>query len=314
MSRESAITPKHEVTHEPEVEQLLKFGTTEYGDLEDLLVSIEEELLRLPVPHQQRKHYEEQELSLQISDRVWMRQSKDGAVLECMAVTQIHCLTFLNGTAECFLALNDLGLLKQAPAYASDADEEDWMEITDYHFHQCVREAEFVDHRLIKFCPLDACRVELVRYRTASLRCGEPPLSVKALVIVQGACVELQVFLNVLSSFPSPTETVCENVVLQVPFPGDWVKVPNSISLLRQKSLRARMNRNTCLGSAHVAESQSAMHVSVGTVKYENVHRAIVWRIERLPPKNVGKKTQHNSSFEYQWWIYYHSLMIIYTL
>ncbi|XP_016420309.1 stonin-1-like isoform X1 [Sinocyclocheilus rhinocerous] len=280
--------PKHEVTHEPEVEQLLKFGTTEYGDLEDLLVSIEEELLRLPVPHQQHKHYEEQELSLQISDHVWMRQSKDGAVLKCTAVTQIHCLAFLNGAVECFLALNDLGLLRQAPAYASDEDEEVWMEIADYHFHRCVREAEFVDKRLIKFCPPDACRVELVRYRTVLLHCEEPPLSVKALVTVQGACVELQVFLNVLSRFPSPTETVCENVVLQVPFPGDWVKVPNSMSLLRQKSLKARMNRNTCLGSAHVAESQSVMHVSVGTVKYENVHRAIVWRIERLPPKNMA--------------------------
>uniref|UniRef100_A0A8C1CEP5 Stonin-1 n=1 Tax=Cyprinus carpio carpio TaxID=630221 RepID=A0A8C1CEP5_CYPCA len=225
--------PKLEVTHEPEVEQLLKFGTTEYGDLEDLLVSIEEELLRLPVPHQQHKHYEEQELSLQISDRVWM-------------------------------------------------------EIADYHFHQCVRETEFVDKRLIKFCPPDACRVELVRYRTVSLHCGEPPLSVKALVTVQGACVELQVFLNVLSCFPSHTEMVCENVVVRVPFPGDWVKVSSNMSLLRQKSLKARMNRNACLGSAHVAESQSVMHVSVGTVKYENVHRAVVWRIERLPPKNVA--------------------------
>ncbi|KAL1263602.1 hypothetical protein QQF64_006341 [Cirrhinus molitorella] len=280
--------PKHEVTHEPEVEQLLKFGTTEYGDLEDLLVSIEEELLRLPVPHQQHKHYEEQELSLQISDRVWMRQSKDGAIIECTAITQIYCLAFLNGAVECFLALNDLGLLRQAPAYGSDEDEEVWMEIADYHFHRCVREAEFVDKRLIKFCPPDACRVELMRYRTVSLCCGEPPLSVKAMVTVQGACVELQVFLNVLSSFPSPTEMVCENVVIQVPFPGDWVKVPNSMPLLRQKSLKARMNRNACLGSSHMAESQSVMHVSVGTVKYENVHRAIVWRIERLPPKNVA--------------------------
>ncbi|XP_052428380.1 stonin-1 [Carassius gibelio] len=281
--------PKHEVTHEPEVEQLLKFGTTEYGDLEDLLVSVEEELLRLPVLHQHHKHYEEQELSLQISDRIWLRQSKDGAVLECTAITQIHCLAFLNGATECFLALNDLGLLRQAPSYASDEDEEVWMEIADYHFHRCVRETEFVDKRLIKFCPPDACRVELVRYRTVSLRCGEPPLSVKALVTVQGACIELQVFLNVLSSFPLPTETmICENIVVQVPFPGDWVKVSNSMSLLRQKSLKARMNRNACLGLAHVAESQSVMHVSVGTVKYENVHRAIVWRIERLPPKNVA--------------------------
>ncbi|XP_077093655.1 stonin-1 isoform X1 [Siphateles boraxobius] len=282
--------PKLEVTHEPEVEQLLKFGTTEYGDLEDLLASIEEELNRLPVPHLQHKHYEEQELSLQISDRVWMRRDQDGATLECSAITQIHCLAFLNGAVECFLTLNDLGLLRQVPAYRSDEDEV-WMEITDYSLHGCVREAEFKEKRVMRFSPPDGCRVELMRFRTASLCYEDPPLSTKALLTVQGACIQLQVFLNVLLGFPHPTggsETVCENVVVRVPFPGDWVKVPNSMSLLRQKSLKARMNRNTCLGSAHVAESPSVMHVSVGAAKYENVHRAIVWRIDRLPPKNVA--------------------------
>ncbi|XP_067278448.1 stonin-1 [Pseudorasbora parva] len=283
--------PKHEATHEPEVEQLLKFGTTEYADLEDLLVSIEEELLRLPVPHQQHKHYEDQELSLQISDHIWMRQDKDGATLECAAITRIHCLALLNGAVECFLALNDLGLLRLAPAYGSEEDDEAWMEITDYHFHQCVKEAEFAAKRLLKFWPPDGCRVELVRFRTASLRCREPPLLVKAVLAVQGACVELQVFLNLLASFPSPrgsSEAFCENVVVRVPFPGDWVKVPNGMSLLRQRSLKARMNRNACLGSAHEAQSQSVMSMTVGTVKYENVHRAVVWRIDRLPPKNVA--------------------------
>lgn len=283
--------PKHEVTHEAEAEQLLKFGTTEYSDIEDLLASIEEELMRLPAAHQQHKHYEEQELFLDISDHIWMRQDKDGDVVECTSITRIHCLAFLNGAPECFLALNDLGLLKHSPTYGSDDDDEPWMEITDYHFHQCVRKAEFLHQRLIKFCLPDACRVELMRYRTASMNCEKLPLSVKAVVTVQGACVELQVFLNVPLSFPSSertSETFCENISVQIPFPGDWVKVPNSGSLLRQKSLKARMNRNACLGSAHVAESHSVMQVSVGTAKYENVYGAIVWRIDRLPQKNVA--------------------------
>ncbi|XP_051508210.1 stonin-1 [Myxocyprinus asiaticus] len=283
--------PKPEVIHEPEVEQLLKFGTTEYGDMEDLLVSIQEELMQIPVLRQQHKHYEEQELTLQISDHIWMQQDKGGAVLQSVAITQIHCLAFLNGAMECFLALNDLGLLRQAPGYGSEEDDEIWMEITEHHFHRCVRESEFLDKRLIKFCPPDACRVELMRYSTASLHCRESPLSIKAMVTVQGACVELQVFLNLMLNFPSPggtSEMFCENIVLRVPFPGDWVKVPTSTSLLRQKSLKARMNRNACLGSALMSESHSVMQVSVGTVKYENVYRAIVWRIDRLPPKNVA--------------------------
>ncbi|XP_026801195.2 stonin-1 isoform X2 [Pangasianodon hypophthalmus] len=281
--------PKPEVTHEAEVEQLLKFGTTEFRDMEDLLVSLEEELMRLPGPLKQQKHYEEQELSLQIADHIWMRVDKDGATLERAAITRLHCLAFINGAAECFLALNDLGLLRKDSNYGSEEDEV-WMEIADYQFHKCVREAEFEDTRLIKFSPPDACRVELGRYKTVSLNCGELPFSVKATVTVQGAYLELQAFLNMQSSFPSlgaHTETLCENVLIQVPLPGDWVKVPRTISLLWQKSIKARMNRNACLGSVNVTDSHPVMQVTVGTVKYENVYGAIVWRIDKLPAKNM---------------------------
>ncbi|KAG7314195.1 hypothetical protein KOW79_022691 [Hemibagrus wyckioides] len=287
--------PKPEVIHEAEVEQLLKFGTTEYRDMEDLLVSLEEELMRLPGPLKQPKHYEEQELSLQIADHIWMRVDKEGAMLERAAITRLHCLAFINGSAECFLALNDLGLLNKDSNYGSEEDEA-WMEIADYHFHKSVREAEFEDTRLIKFSPPDASRVELGRYRTVSLNCGDLPFSVKATVTVQGAYLELQAFLNVQSSFPSlgaHSETLCENVIIQVPLPGDWVKVPRTISLLWQKSIKARMNRNACLGSVNVTDSHPVMQVTVGTVKYENVYGAIVWRIDKLPAKNMAADHPH---------------------
>ncbi|XP_047008216.1 stonin-1 [Ictalurus punctatus] len=287
--------PKPEVTHEAEVEQLLKFGTTEYRDMEDLLVSLEEELMRLPCPFKQQRHYEEQELSLQIADHIWMRVDKDGATLERTAITRLHCLAFINGTAECFLALNDLGLLSKDSNYGSEEDEA-WMEIAEHQFHKSVREAEFEDTRLIKFSPPDACRVELGRYRTVSLNCGDLPFSVKATVTVQGAYLELQAFLNMQSSFPSlgaHSESLCENVLIHVPLPGDWVKVPRAISLLWQKSIKARMNRNACLGSVNITDSHPVMQVTVGTVKYENVYGAIVWRIDKLPAKNMGADHPH---------------------
>lgn len=287
--------PKPEVTHEAEVEQLLKFGTTEYRDMEDLLMSLEEELMRLPGPLKQPKHYEEQELSLQISDHIWMQVDKDGVTLERAAITRLHCLAFINGAAECFLALNDLGLLNKDSNYGTEEDGV-WMEIAEYHFHKSVREAEFEDTRLIKFSPPDACRVELGRYRTVSLNCGDLPFSVKATVTVQGAYLELQAFLNIQSSFPSlgvHSETLCENVLIQVPLPGDWVKVPRTVSLLWQKSIKARMNRNTCLGSVDVTDSHPFMQVTVGTVKYENVYGAIVWRIDKLPVKNTAADHPH---------------------
>ncbi|XP_030627141.1 stonin-1 [Chanos chanos] len=293
--------PKPEVTHEAEVEQLLKFGTTEHGDMMDLSASVEEELMRLPPPHQQRKHYEEQELSLQITDHIWIQLDKNGKLLDQAAITRVHCLAFLNGTGECFLALNDLGLLRKDSKYGSEENDEVWMEIADCYFHKCVREAEFQDSRLIKFAPPDACRFELMRFKTVSLGCSDLPFTVKAVVTVQGAYVELQAFLSMSSSFPCPagtseTQPLCENVLIMVPVPGDWVKVPRAVSLLRQKSLKARMNRNACLGSVNVTDSHPVMQVTTGTVKYENVHGAIVWRMDRLPAKNMAVDHPHSFS------------------
>ncbi|XP_041866175.1 stonin-1 isoform X2 [Melanotaenia boesemani] len=294
--------PKLEVSHEAEVEQLLKFGSTVHDDMEDLVVSMEEEIFKLPVPHQQRRHHEEQELSLQITDHIWMQLDKSGGVIERTAFTQIHCLAFLNGQGDCFLALNDLGLLHFDSSYESEEGSERWMEIADCHFHKCVNETEFQRSRLIKFSPPDACRVELMRYKTTVLGCTEIPFSIKAVVTVQGAYVELQAFLNMSATFLSPLRVsdthypVCENVVIRVPVPGDWVKVTQTVALLRQRSLKARMNRNACLGSFNAADSQPVMQVSIGSVKYENVYSAIMWRIDRLPAKNMAVDHPHSFS------------------
>lgn len=294
--------PKQELSHEAEVEQLLKLGSTVHEDMEDLVVSMEEEIFKLPVPHQQRRHYDEQELSLQITDHIWVQLDKCGGVLERTAFTQIHCLAFLNGLGDCFLALNDLGLLRFDSSYGSEEGSELWMEIADCHFHKCVNETQFQRSRLIKFSPPDACRVELMRYKTMILGCTEIPFSIKAVVTVQGAYVELQAFLNMSPTFLSSMGTsdsypLCENVVIRVPVPGDWVKVrAQTVALLRQRSLKARMNRNACLGAINTADSQPVMQVTVGTVKYENVYSAIVWRIDRLPAKNTAVAHPHSFS------------------
>ncbi|KAI1894512.1 hypothetical protein AGOR_G00116560 [Albula goreensis] len=298
--------PKPEVTHEAEAEQLLKLGTTEGGDMEDMVASVEEELMKLPPPTQPRRHYEEQELSLTIADHLWTRMDKEGTLLERAALTHVYCLAFLNGAGECFLALNDVQLCRRDPVYGSEEEEgeEAWMEVADCHFHRCVNEGEFRQSRLVKFCPPDAYRVELMRYKTMSLGPTELPFSVKAVVTVQGAYVELQAFLNMTAPSPASPGTpdppllppLCENVLIQVPVPDDWVKVSRTVALLRQKSLKARMNRNACLGSVSAAESQPVMQVSVGTVKYENVYGAIVWRIDRLPAKNTAVDHPHSFS------------------
>lgn len=285
--------PKLEVAHEAEVEQLLKFGSTEHADMEDLAVSMEEEIFKLSLSYQPRRHFEAEELSLQITDHMWVQLDKCGAVMARTALTQIHCLAFLNAPGDCFLALNDLGLLRLDPSYGSQEAGELWMEISDCSFHKCVNESEFHRSRLVKFSPPEACRAELMRYKTALLGCTQTPFVVKATVTVQGAYVELQAFLNMTPTFlsfmgVSDAHPLCENVVVRVPVPANWVRATQAGALLRQRSLKARMNRNACLGAVRTTDSRPVMQVSVGTVKYENVYSAIVWRIDRLPAKNTG--------------------------
>ena len=207
--------------------------------------------------------------------------------------THVHCLAFLNGAGDCFLALNDHGLLRCYASYGPEEAEDAWMEISEWHLHRCVSEQEFQRTRLLKFCPPDGCRVELLRYRTLSPAGADMPFSIKASVTVQGAYVELQAFLNMTSSWPADGPPLCEDVQVRVPVPPEWVKVARTVALLRQKSLKARMNRNACLGSVSAADSQPVIQVTVGTVKYENVYSAIVWRIDRLPVKNMGKTLAH---------------------
>lgn len=284
---------KTEVVHEPDVEQMLKLGSTEYRDFLDFLTTVEEELLKLPAIPKPKKNYEEQEISLEIVDNFWGKVTKeDGKLVESAVITQICCLCFVNENVECFLTLNDLELQKQDECCFEKDPEKKWIEILDYHFHKCVKGQEFEQSRIIKFVPLDACRFELMRFKT--LYDGdELPFSVKSVVVVQGAYVELKAFVNMapLAQRPSHSSSLrcCDNIMIHFPVPSQWIKALWTMNLQRQKSLKAKMNRRACLGSLHEPESEPVIQVTVGSAKYESAYRAVVWKIDRLPDKNSSK-------------------------
>ncbi|KFO77404.1 Stonin-1 [Cuculus canorus] len=294
--------PKVEVIHEPEVEQMLKLGTTDYNDFTDFLVTVEEELMKLPAISRPKRNYEEQEITLEIVDNFWGKVTKaEGKLVESSIITHIYCLCFVNGSADCFLTLNDLELQKRDERYFEKEEEKKWIDILDCHFHNCVKAQAFEQSRIIKFTPLDACRLELMRFRTRYNR-QDLPFSVKAAVVVQGAYVELQAFINMSStaSIPMrlPSVKYCENVMIHFPVPTQWVKALWTMNLQRQKSLKAKMNRRACLGALHEVESDPVIQVSVGTAKYESAYRAVVWKIDRLPDKNSSSDHPHSLSYK----------------
>ncbi|XP_051831199.1 stonin-1 [Antechinus flavipes] len=292
---------KTEVVHEPEVEQMLKLGTTDYHDFLEFLTVVDEELMKLPPLSKQKRNYEEQEISLEIVDNFWGKVTKEGRLVESAVITHIYCLCFVNGNAECFLALNDLELQKKDERYFERDPEKKGIEILEYHFHKCVKAQEFEQLRIIKFSPLDACRFELMRFKT-SYDGEDLPFSVKSAVVVQGAYVELQAFVNMASSALTPTRSsplrFCDNIMIHFPVPAQWIKALWTMNLQRQKSLKAKMNRRTCLGSLHEPESEPVIQVTLGTAKYESAYRAIVWKIDRLPDKNSSPDHPHSLSYK----------------
>nr|XP_006985857.1 stonin-1 [Peromyscus maniculatus bairdii]XP_015859772.1 stonin-1 [Peromyscus maniculatus bairdii] len=293
---------KTEVVHEPDVEQMLKLGSTEHGDFLEFLTTVEEELVKLPAVSKPRKNYEEQEIYLDIVDNFWGKVTKeDGKLVESAVITQICCLCFVNGTAECFLTLNDLELQKRDECYFEKEPEKRGIDILNYHFHTCVKAEEFEQSRIIKFIPLDACRFELMRFKT-SYEGDELPFSVKSIVAVQGAYVELQAFVNMTpGAQKSPlasSSRCCDNIMIHFPVPAQWIKALWTRNLQRQKSLKAKMNRRACLGSLQEPESEPVIQVTVGSAKYESAYRAVVWKIDRLPDKNSSPDQPHSLSYK----------------
>lgn len=291
--------PKVEIVHEAETEQMLKLGTTDFNDFCDFIATVEEELMMLPVIPKQKKYYEEQEMVLEIVDNFWGRFTKDGKLVESAMVSQVYCLCFVPSNTECFLTLNDLELQQINGSYFETETDKTFIDILEYHFHACVRKDEFKHSRIIKFTPPDACRLELMRFKTLH-DAAELPFTVKAAVVVQGAYIELQAFLNMSRAAVSlahlNTVNACENVTVRIPVPTEWIKVLWTANIQRQKSLKAKMNRKTCLGSAYEAESEPVIQVTVGTAKYENAYRAVLWKIDRLPDKSSSPDQPHSLS------------------
>ncbi|XP_037383983.1 stonin-1 [Talpa occidentalis] len=288
---------KTELVHEPDIEQMLKLGSTEYRDFLDFLTTVEEELMKLPAVPKPKKNYEEQEISLEIVDNFWGKITKEeGKLVESAVITQICCLCFVNGNTECFLTLNDLELQKRDEHYFEKDPEKKGIVILDYHFHKSVKAQEFEQSRIIKFVPLDACRFELMRFKT--LYHGEDlPFSLKSTVVVQGAYVELQAFVNMVPSQASSSRS-CDNIMIHFPVPSQWIKALWTMNLQRQKSLKAKMNRRACLGSLQEPESEPVIQVTVGSAKYESAYRAVVWKIDRLPDKNSSPDHPHCLSYK----------------
>ncbi|XP_060118004.1 stonin-2 isoform X2 [Heteronotia binoei] len=296
--------PKPAVTHTAEREQVIKLGTTSYEDFLSFIRAIQDTLMDLPTSSTDLStvglNYQEEEITVDVKDEFYGILAKgDNRILQHNVLTRVQVLTFLSGLAECRLGLNDI--LVKGNEIVSRHDimpttTTKWIKLYDCHFHACVDEEMFTSNRVILFNPLDACRFELMRFRSTFSE-KTLPFTLRIAASINGAEVELQSWLMMSPGFSSNrdslTQVPCENVMIRYPVPQEWVKNFRRESVLGEKSLKAKVNKCASFGSTSVSGSEPVMRVTLGTAKYEHAFNSIVWRINRLPDKNSGSSHPH---------------------
>ncbi|NWS15919.1 STON2 protein, partial [Pachyramphus minor] len=296
--------PKPAIAHTAEREQIIKLGTTDYEDFLSFITAVQDTLMNLPASSTDLStvglNYQEEEITVDVRDEFHGILAKgDSAILQHCVLTHIYVLSFLSGLAECRLGLNDI-LIKGNEIVARQdimpTTTTKWIKLYNCQFHSCVDEDMFNNSRIILFNPLDACRFELMRFRTVFAE-KTLPFTLRTAASINGAEVEVQSWLMMSTGFSSNhdplTQVPCENVMIRYPVPNEWVKNFRRESVLGEKSLKAKVNKGATFGSTGLSGSEPVMRVTLGTAKYEHAFNSIVWRINRLPDKNSASGHPH---------------------
>ncbi|KAK2843019.1 hypothetical protein Q7C36_011234 [Tachysurus vachellii] len=297
------IQPKVSVVHMPVKEQLVKLGTTDYQDFLGFRYALQEKLAALsadvdaitsPVP------YSEEEMQVEVLDLFYGVLSKeDNHILQQLVTTRISVLAFLTSSTPCRIGLNDIQVKGKEVVSRHDIIPNTttrWIRLRDCRLHKCADESEFTESRTISFEPPSGRRFDLLRFRTAYAE-KTLPFTLRTVVSVRGAEVELQSWLVMSTGFLSNRDPLtlipCENIAIRYPIPETWAKNFRRESVTGEKSLKARFNKGASFGSISTSGSEPAMRVTLGTAKYEQAFRAVVWRISRLPDKNSALGHPH---------------------
>ncbi|KAG7328008.1 hypothetical protein KOW79_007952 [Hemibagrus wyckioides] len=290
------IQPKVNVVHLPVKEQLIKLGTTDYQDFLSFRYALQEKLAVLPADADAAVSpvpYSEEEIQVDVVDNFYGVLSKgDNRILQQLVTTQISVLAFLVGSPPCRIGLNDIRVKGKEVVSRHDIIPNTttrWIRLRDCRLHECADEPEFTESRTISFEPPSGRRFELLRFRTAYAE-KTLPFTLRTVVSVRGAEVELQSWLVMSTGFSSNRDSLtlipCENVAIRYPIPETWAKNFRRESVTGEKSLKARFNKGASFGSTSTSGPEPSMRVTLGSAKYEQAFRSVVWRIGRLPDKN----------------------------
>lgn len=291
------------VEHAPQISQLFKLGSQCYEAMKQFSCAIEEALFRLSAHRDRALNYKMEEVQITVVDELYVEQNAEGHVEKQIARVRLFFLGFLTGMPDVELGINDMW--RQGKEVVGRHDiipvvTEEWIRLENVEFHSCVQQDEYEKSRIIKFKPPDACYIELMRFRVRPPKNRELPLQLKAVMCVTGNKVELRADILV-PGFASRKlgQIPCEDVMVRFPIPECWIYLFRVEKHFRYGSVKSAHRRTgkikgieRFLGAVDTLEPQ-LMEVTSGQAKYEHQHRAIVWRMPRLPKEGQGAYTTH---------------------
>ncbi|CAH2090654.1 unnamed protein product [Euphydryas editha] len=292
------------VEHAPQVSQLFKLGSLSYEDVKQFSCCVEEALFRIAAHRDRALTYKMEEVQITAVDELYVEQDAEGMVLKQVARVRLFFLGFLSGMPDVELGVNDLRRQGREVVGRHDiipVATEEWIRVEDAQFHACVQPEAFAESQIIKFKPPDACYIELMRFRVRPPKNRELPLQLKAVWCVNGNKVELRADVLV-PGFASRKlgQVPCEDVAIRFPIPECWIYLFRVEKHFRYGSVKSAHRRTgkikgieRFLGAVDTLQ-ESLIEVTSGQAKYEHQHRAIVWRMPRLPKEGQGAYTTHN--------------------
>ncbi|XP_062324660.1 stonin-2 isoform X1 [Osmerus eperlanus] len=305
------LQPKSSVAHQPIREQLVKLGTTCYQDYLSFRHAVVEVLRRLPSPAAARgspgltspvgSGLSEEEIQVEVRDDFYGTVGEgDGRIREQLVITRVHVLAFLSGSPGCSLGLNDVQVKGKEVVSRHDIIPNSttrWIRLRDWELNdEHADELNFLSSHAVTFTPPSCRRFELLRFRTAFAE-KTLPFTLRTVATIRGAEITLQSWLLMSQGFSSNRDALnlipCENVAVRYPIPEIWAKNFKREGVMGERSLKARFNKGASFGTASTSGSEPVMRVTLGTAKYEQAFKAVVWRISRLPDKNSAMGHPH---------------------
>lgn len=312
--------------HAPQISELLKLSSTSYEDMKMFSSCIEEKLFKIEVSRDRALTYKTEECQLTAVDEVYVEQDEDGHIEKQICRVRVFFISFLTGMPQVELGVNDMTRMGLEVVGRHDilpVPTEQWIRYEDIEFHHVVDKKAFeAEDHIIKFQPPDACYIEVMRFRTRPPKARELPIQARCSFQIIGQKVEIKADVMIpYHATKAWGQVPCEDVAVRIPLPECWIyqfrteKHNMSLSQVRGALSTGNINLGTRMGSVKSAHrragkvkgfdrflgtmetaSQDLMETSSGQAKYEHQHKAIVWRVPRLPKQGQGSYTTHEFS------------------